>query len=268
MARLKDSTVIGAEQVSQLTEAEIEAALQDDEPSVQSEESTEQATPPESEEEQETWRQPALRKPGQVKAEGKINLDDLPEFRNYKSQKDKEVEAERQRRLALEQQIQAVQLAAYERQLQEQAQSYDPEKQQAANQQLSALQFQRFAAQMQAWETAKRQRLASEGLDPNDERFNKVYPGGQPGLRQFEAELAVIKSERLERENRELKGKVEGIDAIIQRKVAESLRGMGFDTADMGDNAIPSDAASRYEQDQKRLQMGKMSPEEFIKKYG
>lgn len=269
MASLKDGS---GDMSSVSLDQEIETMV-NEEPSLQPEtEVVSEVRPPDPDEGQ---RQPALRKPGQVNPEGKINLDSLPEFRNYKSAKDREVEAERQARIQAEQQVEQIrqaqqnaQLSAYQQQLQSQLQSYDPEQQKAAVQQLAALQAQQYLSQMQAWENAKRKRLSDEGLDPNDARFNKQYPGGEAGLRQFENEIATVKNELLVKENKELKSSVGNIDTIVKQKVAEALRAMGFDTPDVGDTATPSDAGSRHQQDMRRLQLGQMDREEFIKKYG
>lgn len=199
-----------------------------------------------------------------------VNLDDLPEFRQWKSKSDRDLDALRKRlqeterreaeREAQWQQQQVAQLAAnldgYE----------DPTQKQAAIEQIAALRAAGQFKQWQSWARHVDDEAKKAGLDPTD--FDPTQYTGSEGAAQFRADLAEAKAAKLERERKELaeKASPDAIAKIVKAELAKLRQAQGLDDVDTGE-ATPA-GETDLKRDMKLLNSGRLTPAEFRKRHG
>jgi len=197
-----------------------------------------------------------------------VNLDDLPEFRNWKSKMDRELQAERNRNAEIQRQFeaqaQAQQMAALEAQL---GNVYNQDEQRQVIEQMARLRTQQELSAWQQWEQYVNQRVQAEGLDPAD--FKPRSYQGDTGAAQFEADLHTKARKKLADENAALRKKTENIDAEVRRQVAQALASQGFDAVDTGTPGGPHGGSDDdWKRDMRLFNSGKMSREAFRKRWG
>lgn len=202
-----------------------------------------------------------------------VNLDDLPEFRNWKAEQDRKAADMRKRMAELErekfereQQLQQQQMQQLAASLDEYA---DPAQKQAAIDQIAAVRGMTYARQWQQWAQHVTEQAQAAGLDPKD--FDPMQYQGAEGRIQFERDLYARKAERLERERKQLEAQAnpDAIAKIVQREVAKLAQQQGLNYAETGsprEGAPPDDEA--WERDVQLVQTGRMSPDQYLKKWG
>lgn len=201
-----------------------------------------------------------------------VNLDDLMEFRAWKSKMDQQLaEANRERqRLEMQsqqwaaQQAQA-QMAALSGQLNE---VEDDAERQVLIDQMASLKAMQQMTEWQRWQTHVNQRVAAEGLEVAE--FNPLAYQGEAGALQFELDVAAKKAAKLERELAAAKKAAdpEAIEALVQRKIAQALQAQGFNQADLGGGPQKPVDTDSWERDKRLLQQGKLPRGYMAKKYG
>lgn len=202
-----------------------------------------------------------------------VNLDDLMEFRAWKSKMDQQLAQANQDRQRLEmerqqwqaQQAQA-QMSALSAQLDE---ADDPAERQAMIDQMASLRAMQQMTEWQRWQTHVNQRVAAEGLEVAE--FNPLAYQGEAGALQFELDVAAKKTAKLERDLAAAKKAAdpETLAELVQRQVAKALQAQGFNQADLGGGPQKSvDSADQWERDKRLLQQGKLPRGYMTKKYG
>jgi hypothetical protein len=202
-----------------------------------------------------------------------VNLDDIPDFRAWKSKMDQQLAQANQDRQRLEserQQWQAQQAAAQMSALNQQlTEVEDPGERQVMIDQMAALKAQNYMTEWQRWQTHVAQRVTTEGLDVAE--FNPLAYQGQAGAMQFELDVAAKKTAKLERELKTAKQAAdpETLAGIVAREVAKALQAQGYNQTDLG--AGPQSAGDpndQWERDKRLLQQGKLPRGYMAKKYG
>jgi len=205
----------------------------------------------------------------------KVNLDDIEEFRSYKASRDKQFETERQQRLAYEQQ-----LANWQRQQQQQyvaglsAQldnTFDAGQRGQIIEQIAAIRAADYTQQWGEWNAYMQSEITSRGLDSQDQRFRKQY-SGEAGAREFQADLLAAENEKLKTERDSLSKQVAGVPSQIKNMVQQELaklaqeQGFNYHVAEEPTGAVDGDAS--WARDKLALQQGRMSGQEFTRRYG
>lgn len=207
----------------------------------------------------------------------KKNLDDDPDFRNFKSAKDKEIasiKAEYERKLRerdeernrLELAQQQAALAGLQQSLnsavddQERAQLID---------QIAAIKSQTYVSAERAWARYVAQQAKDEGLDPSE--FDPTKYRGQQGAIQFERDLAKAAKDKYAKEAQEYK-KMASPDAIaelVKKQVAKLLREQGMDSdVEAGGPDKAGNGTDSWERDVELFNKGKLPRGFLAKKYG
>lgn len=209
----------------------------------------------------------------QPPAKAKVNLDDLEDFRKFRSERDKK-EAEYKRRLAEMERTLAERQAAEEQlrlqQLQAHLQNTDDDgERQRAIQEMAAIQGQGYYQRERAWAKHVETRVSEEGLDASD--FDPTRYRGEAGALQFERDVAQAAKEKLKKELAEAKraSAPETVANIVKQEVAKALRAQGVDASvETSAPAGTVDREANKARDQRLLQTGKLSPEIYHKRYG
>lgn len=207
-----------------------------------------------------------------------INLDDLEEFRRWKAEADRKLAEERRRREELERQMQERQATLANARQREIAQRIasddglmDVEEKQRLLEEYAQLVWQQNQTRLESWRRAKRELLESYGLDPNDERFSDQAYASDPDtawyrLKSDAAEAAV---EKARREAEEAKAKLADIPNLVRQEVARFVAAKGLASADLGDESGARQFnANEWERDARLVQLGRMSPEAYVRKWG
>lgn len=202
-----------------------------------------------------------------------VNLDDLPEFRKWKSEMDKQrAEADRARaRAEAELQAQRDQLAAIQAeraqaQLQAQLEDEDdPGKRQQIIDQIASQRAMTMAQGWRQWESYVKSQAAAAGLSPDE--FDPYQYQGEQGRVAFERDMHAKARAKLEQEREELRKATapEAIDEIVKRKVAEAMQRQGLNTVDLGEGAPV--APDTWASDMQKLRAGKLPPGYMAQKY-
>ena len=190
---------------------------------------------------------PAATKP-QVVATGAqpVNLDDLTEFRQYKSKVD-QTAAEKARRIAeLEEELtrrRESEAAAQQATLAAQInQTVDPTAREQLINQLAAIRSSQYVDGWRRWEQYMAAEIAAAGVDAKDPLFQKQYSGPE-GAAQFAQDVLVAKLTQAERRaadaEKQLAGLPTQVDEIVKRRFAELARQSGFDVIDAGEERQP-----------------------------
>lgn len=228
--------------------------------------SAEDASEPTSRDQQET---PSPRK----------NLDDDPDFRKFKSLRDRQetelrrqLESEQRRRAELEaladqarqQQTQA-QMAQLERMLDE---ADDPEEIRRIRRQMASVEAANEVVAWQRWISHVNTQVSAAGLD--QKQFDPMSYQGQAGAVQFERDLAAAKAKKLEQEYATAKkaASPESIDELVNKRVAAALQAHGLNAVDLAQPETPVNTPDAWQRDVKALQSGRMDPAQFRKKWG
>ncbi len=208
---------------------------------------------------------------GERKAPVASNLDENPDFREYKSKMDRQLEQERSRRADMERQ-QADQYAAqarYQAQaLQQQINSPDvaDDDRARAVDQLAKLgaynEFQRW----QQWQKHVAARVKEAGLDPDE--FDATHYSGQAGAVQFERDLAAAEATKAKKELAKVKGELAGVSEQVKREVAKALQAQGMNVVDADQPMRGGTDTDAMQRDIALLQSGRLAPERFAKKWG
>lgn len=237
-------------------EAISEEELVDSTPEVSSE------TPEPSAEQQATAKKP-------------VNLDEFEEFRSYKASRDKQLESERQQRLAYERQLADVrqqQQQQYVANLGAQLDNtFDAGQRQQIIEQIAAIRAADYTQQWQQWSAYMQSEIVGHGLDANDERFRKQY-SGEAGAREFQADLLAAENEKLKAERDTLTKQVTGvpsqIKSMVQRELAKLAQEQGFNYHVAEEpEAVSSNKDDQFQRDTKALNQGRMSPAEYARRY-
>jgi len=193
------------------------------------------------------------------------DLTQLPEFRRYQADRDREI-ADLQTRVeraeATRQQADLSQIQAEIEQLYTAAEdAEDPNERRRlireAAQRETYIQFQ----QLQRWETYKRDTLRKEGLDPDDKRFAKPYQTAA----EFEKDVLQAAVDKTRKELAALKGET-GPDGQ-RRQQARRQYEQGRDFVDTGEPGGGTNEAA-LARDIEALNAGRLSPQKFAKKWG
>lgn len=233
----------------------------------------------EEEEERQPAKEPSSRRSGKkTPAEGKVNLDDLPDFRKYKAAKDQEVEQhkrqaaeERTARATLETRIAAQESAQQEAQAQALEKQLDDVIDPAQRTQIiNQIAYSRFTA-LQGYDAEVRRTVQSEGLDPNAFPSQKYL--GPDGRTRLQADVSTAKAKTLAKENEELKKSAspEAINAQVQAIVAKALQQAGLNHVDAGETVTAPRGGTSDEEKAlwKRAQAGsKAAANEYVKRFG
>lgn len=204
--------------------------------------------------------------------ESQIDLDTLPAFRKWKSAMDKQVADERRQREELQAQIEAreqQQLADQQRALEHALdESVDPDEQRRIVRQLADMQAAASYAAWQKWDTHVRKRVAEEGLDMTG--FDPRSYSGTTGAAQFERDLATRKAAKLQAEIETYRRAADpaNIAKLVQEQVAKALQGAGMNEVDTAVPSTPVNTGASWQRDLALLQQGKMSGQEFKKRWG
>lgn len=202
-----------------------------------------------------------------------VNLDDIPDFRVWKSKMDQQLAQANQERQRLELERQQWQTQQAEAQMaalnQQIGDVEDPAERQVMIDQMAALKALTYQSDWQRWQTHVNQRVAAEGLDATE--FNPLAYQGQAGAMQFELDVAAKKTAKLEKELRAAKQSADPatLAGIVQREVAKALQAQGYNQVDLGGGPqAPSDLNEQWERDKRLLQQGKLPRGYMAKKYG
>lgn len=201
-----------------------------------------------------------------------VNLDDLPEFRNYKSARDKK-EAEYQKKLGdLEKQAAELRQAQEEAALrnlkvQLDATEDDGQRQQLISQ-MAAVQARNLYEAERQWAQHVARRAKEEGLDDQD--FDPLKYRGPEGAVAFERDLLAVSRDRLKKEAAEAKAAAspETIAALVKAELAKALRAQGVDAAveASGPTSTP-DRETAWRRDTEAWQQGKLSNAEYLTRW-
>lgn len=208
---------------------------------------------------------------GQDAPKPAVNLDELPEFRKWKSEMDRQVQRERAQAAELERQLQdtrrqqtRAQVEAYTAKIDE---AYDPNEKRQLIEHVANLRAQETMDAWAQWENYVAKRAQEAGLDPAE--FKPRAYSGEVGRIQFETDLNEKARAKLQAENADLRKKTESIDEVIKREVAKALAGQGFDTVDTGQpGGLRGGNRAEWQRDRNAVQLGRMSPSAYLKKWG
>lgn len=218
---------------------------------------------------------PAPTKPGrrtpQPAQKTQVNLDEFEDFRKYKAERDRK-EFELQQRLAeherqLEAQRKADEQARMEMLNQRLSEPLDDEDRMRLIDEAAALRGRAYYEQWQAWEKHKRQRIIDEGLDLQDERFQKEYSGEQGAL-EFERDVLSAAKERYQREAQELRTQISpaNIQALLRKEMAKLAQAQGLNYADTGEGVTPGEPD--IEKAMEDFNLGRIDMTEFKRRTG
>jgi hypothetical protein len=239
--------------------ADDEPEAQDESPAAEPETATVQPTPSQA-------------KPKEAKPKP-VNLDDLDEFRKWKSESDKK-HADLQRKLK-EAEARAAQRDAEQQQytlrsLQAQLTETDDDNQRAALiEQMAALRSQEYVSRERKWAEHVRTRAEEEGLDST--AFEPTRYRGEAGALEFERDVAAAAKDKLRKELQDAKkaSSPEALAQIIRAEVAKALRTKGVDTA--VETAAPGGAGpdedATWARDFQQVQTGRMTETQFKKRH-
>lgn len=168
----------------------------------------------------------------------RVNLDDLDDFRKFRAERDKrEAELKKQladRDAALEAQRRQDEQLQMQQLNQRLGATYDDAERARLLDEAAALRGRAYYEQWQKWEQHKTERLRAEGLDPQDQRFQKQY-SGEPGALEFERDLLAAARERFEQERAQFKP--ENVQALVRAELAKLQQAQGLNYTDTGDAA-------------------------------
>lgn len=211
----------------------------------------------------------------QATAKKPVNLDEFEEFRNYKASRDRQLESERQQRLAYERQLADVRsqqqqhhVAALSAQLDN---TFDAGQRQQLIEQIAAIRAGDYFGQWQRWNAYMQQEITERGLDPNDERFQKRYEG-EAGAREFQADLLAAENAKLKSERDSLSKQVSGLPTQLKNMVQQELaklaqdQGFNYHVADEPETVV-SNSREQFQRDTQALNSGRMTPAEFARRY-
>lgn len=223
--------------------------------------------------EEPTSRRSRAAERGQRQPKPAVNLSDLPEFRAYQSQKDKEIAEERRAREELQAQVEqqrqqatAAQMQAIERAIDD---SVDPDEQRRLRRQLADMEAAESYGAWQRWDTHVRRRVSEEGLEQAE--FDPRAYQGNTGAMQFERDLAAKKAQVLQAQLASAKAAADPatIAKTIEREVAKALRSAGLDVVDTATPASPSvNTGNAWVRDLALFQSGRMPAQEFKRRWG
>jgi hypothetical protein len=203
----------------------------------------------------------------------KVNLDDIEDFRKFRSERDKKEDAYKKRIEAMERQL-AERQAAEEQlrmtQLRTRLTETDDDSERTrAIEEMAAIRGQSYAQAERAWAKHVATRVNDAGLDPDD--FEPTRYRGQEGATQFERDVAQAAMEKLKKELLEAR-KAAAPDAvanIVKQELAKALRDRGVDASvDTSAPTSAGDPTANKARDQRLLQTGRLAPEIYHKRYG
>lgn len=208
----------------------------------------------------------------------KINLDEIEEFRKFKAESDRRLAEERKRREELERvwQEEQARLAQIKRQeIAQRLADVDEEdlvEKQRLLDEYAQIAWQQNQAQLARWRAEKKRLLEEMGLDPSDERFDDLKYADDPNTAWYrlERDAAKAAAELAHKRAREAEGKLADLPKLIREEVAKHLARTGMAAADLGEDGSAPPAFSREEwaRDARLVQLGRLSPEAYLRKWG
>ena len=206
-----------------------------------------------------------------------VNLDDIEEFRKFKAEADRRLAEERKRREELERQYQEHQAELAERRKRELADRLaeadmldDPNEKQRLLDEYARAVWEQNQAALRRWQQAKRELLEQMGLDPSDSRFADENYADDPNTAWYrlERDAAKAAAEHAKEEARRAKAMLEDLPTLVKREVARIATASGIVSADLGEDSpsAPLDD-DQWQRDVRLVQTGRMSPEQYLRKW-
>lgn len=210
-------------------------------------EAEEQEAPPSVEQPQRAATAKGEKQGKQAPAAAKTNLDDLPEFRDYKASRDRQYEEMRKRLENIERQRADEMQAKANEQMQQLAARIDdmddPAQRQQVIDQIASMRAQSFVQQERQWANYVSEQAQAAGLDPKS--FDPLKYRGQTGAAEFQRDLASAQITKLQRERDELAKRADpqNLEQAARQVVAKVAHQKGldaFDTAPAADKGPDS----------------------------
>jgi hypothetical protein len=210
--------------------------------------------------------------PATASQPAKVNLDGLEDFRKYKSARDKQAEEYRQQLARYAQETATLRQAQEQAALQNlkvQLDSTDDDTQrQNYIKQMAAIEARGMYEQERLWGQHVAERVQAEGLDLAD--FNPLKYRGNEGALVFERDLALKTKAKLQDEIKATReaASPDTIAKLVQAELAKALRAKGVDAStDASAPGATVDTDAAWQRDLALHQTGRMSNEEFLKRW-